>query len=195
MSQLLALAVDVAVGTSAEVYALERTARLLLRLQDGFHDRSAVVMNDESMSSGQLLHIVACEVECGLQHRPFACYSHHIIVPVEESRANAPGVAHGKHLAATGHATHHIAAIVVGHRGAQHVSRLYVILYISCDVGAFHPLCLSFGEQAFDFAVKAVTHQLEGDVGVAVDAWRLTLAHHLAEYLVDVGHVEVATQT
>ena len=192
MTQLLAFAVDVAVGTSAEVYALERTARQLLRLQDGFHDRSTVVMNDESMSSRQLLHIFACEVECSLQHRPLACYSHNLVVPVEEGRANAPGVAHCKHLAATGHATHHVSTIVVGHRGAQHVSHLYVILYMACDVGAFHPLRFCLSKQAFHLAVKPVAHQLEGDVGVAVDAWRLPLMYHLAEYLVDVGHVEVA---
>ena len=38
-------------------------------------------------------------------------------------------------------------------------------------------------------------HQFEHDVGVAVDAWKLSLLRELLEHLVDVGHVEVSTKT
>ena len=39
-----------------------------------------------------------------------------------------------------------------------------------------------------------MAHEFEGDIGIALDAWRLSLLGEHVEDLVHVGHVEVATQ-
>ena len=63
------------------------------------------------------------------------------------------------------------------------------------DVSAFQSFCFSFDKETFHFSVQAMPHQFECDVGVAVDARRLSLPDHLREYLVNVRHVEVAAKT
>ena len=69
-----------------------------------------------------------------------------------------------------------------------------MILYIGSDVGTLEPLLFGLGKETLHLAVEAVTHQLEGDVGVAVDAWRLPLGGEELEDLIDVGHIEVSAE-
>ena len=70
-----------------------------------------------------------------------------------------------------------------------------MILYVAGDVGIDELHSLSSSEIAFHFAVETVSHEFKHDVGIAVDAWALALASKLFEDLVDVGHVEITTQT
>ena len=195
LPKLFALTVDVAVGTTTEVDALERTSRLLLGLQDCFQSRGAVLMHDERLACRQLLNVIAGEVEGRLQYGTLTGNGHNLIVPIEEGRPYAPRVAHSKHLAAACHAAHHVASVVVGHRGAQYICHLNVVFDVMGNVYAFQSFCFSFDKETFHFSVQAMPHQFECDVGVAVDARRLSLPDHLREYLVNVRHVEVAANT
>ena len=194
LAELLALVVDVAVVAAAEIDALEGAARRRAGLEDRLQRGTAVLVNDQRLTGGQLLHRLAGEVEGGLQHDALAGHGNHLVVAVEEGRPDAPGVAHGKHLAGARHAAHHVAAVVVGHRGAQHIGHLHVILDVACDVRMLQPQPFGLREAALHLAVEAVAHPLQRDVGVAVDARRLALLHDFVEDLVDVGHVEVAAQ-
>ena len=51
-----------------------------------------------------------------------------------------------------------------------------------------------FVEEPFHLPVQSVSHQFQGDVRVAPQPGRLSLRRQELEYLVDVGHVEIATQ-
>ena len=117
LAKLLAFVVNVAVGTPAEVDALEGTTALLLCLQDGFHSRAAILVYDECLACRQLLNLFTCKVKGCLQYSTLAGHGNHLVVLMPKGRTDAPRVAHGKHLAAASHAAHHVAAVVVRHRG------------------------------------------------------------------------------
>ena len=82
----------------------------------------------------------------------------------------------------------------MGHGGAQYVCYLDTVFDVMGYVctSESHSVCLLI--KTLHFAVKAVAHQLEGDVGVAVDAWRLPVCRKKLEDLIDVGHIEIATE-
>ena len=155
----------------------------------------ATATYDKRLARIQLVDVIALEVKGGLQHRAFAGQSHNLVVLIPECGAYAPWVAHGKHLATAGQSTNHVTAIIVLHRLPKHVGHLYVVIDISCDVGTLQSFRLGFLKESFHLAVQPVAHQFEGDVRVAIDTRRLALRCQELENLVDVGHVEVATQT
>ena len=152
-------------------------------------------MHDECLACRQLFNVIATEVEGRLQYGTLAGDAGDFVVPIEEGWPYAPRVAHGEHLAAARHATHHVASVVVGHRGAQYICHLNVVFDVMGDVYAFQSFFLSFDKETFNFSIQAMSHQFQCDVGIAVNAWRLSLSGHLREYLVDVRHVEVAAKT
>ena len=152
-------------------------------------------MYDECLACRQLLNVFTSEVKGCLQYSTLAGHGYHLVVLMPEGRTDAPRVAHGKHLAAARHAAHHIAAVVVRHRGTQHIGHLHVVFYIMSNVCAFQSFLLSLDEQAFYFPVQSMPHQFERDIRVAVDAGGLPLLYNLLEYLFDVRHVEVAAKT
>ena len=194
LAQLLALQVDVAVGTPAEVDSLERALEVPLRREDGLQSGLAVAVDDEGLPRLQLDDVFAGQVEGGLEHGTLAGQCHHLVVTVEEGRADAPRVADGKHLAASRQAAHHVAAVVGMHGRAQHVGHVHVVLNVAGDVESFQPQPSGRFEVALHLAVQPVPHQLQGDVGVAVDAGRLPCLCHLLEHFVNVRHVEVAAE-
>ena len=63
---------------------------------------------------------------------------------------------------------------------------------VGCDLASFQMLLLGCYEIPLHFPVEAVSHQFQHDVGVGIDAGILPLVGQGAEYLVHVGHVEVA---
>ena len=62
------------------------------------------------------------------------------------------------------------------------------------DIRTFEPHRVRLLIEPFHLAVQSVSHQFERDVRVAIDTRRLALLGKEMEDLVDVGHVEVATQ-
>ena len=110
------------------------------------------------------MDVLALEVEGGLEHGTFAGHGYQLVVTAIEGRPDAPGVAHGEHLAAACEAAHHIASVVVAHRGAKDVGHLHVVVDMACDVDPLEPHLLGFHEEPLDLAVEAVTHKLEGEV-------------------------------
>ena len=87
----------------------------------------------------------------------------------------------------------YVAPIIVAHRRAQHVGHVDIVIDIPRDVRTFQSLLLRFLEQAFHFAVQPVPHQLQRDVGVAVEPGRLPLGRQEAENLLYVGHVHTVS--
>ena len=80
------------------------------------------------------------------------------------------------------------------HGATEHIARLHMIVDVMSDVSALQPTLHCLVVESFHLAVKAVTHEFEGDIGVALDAWRLPLLGEHVEYLVHIGHIEIATQ-
>ena len=194
LTQTLALLIDVAVGTAAEVDTLERTAALSLLPENLLHDDVAVASDDEGLAGLQFADGVGLQSEAGLNDGPLAGHDDHLVVVVVESGSDAPWVAHGKHFAAARQTTHHVASVEAVHRRAQHVAHLDVVVDMLSYVGSLKSRRLGFLIEPLHLAVKTVAHQFEHQVGVAEDAWRLTLTGEHREHLVDVGHVEVATE-
>ena len=114
---------------------------------------------------------------------------------IVECRTDAPRVTYGEHLARARQTTHHVATIIVFHGGTQHVGHLYVVVDIVGNVRTLQSLFLSLNKQTLYFAVQSVSHQFERDIRVAIDARRLTLCRQETKNLVDVGHIEITTQT
>ena len=194
LAQTLALLIDVAVGAAAEVDALKRAGAQLLRGKNLFQTYLPVLMDNDGLSRLKFRDVVCGEIEGGLNHRPLAGEHHHLIVTIIKSRPDTPRVAHGEHLARASHPAHHIAAVKVGHRGAQHVGHRDVVFNVVGDVRVLQSLLLGLPEEPLGLAVKAVAHQLQSDVRVAVNAGRLALFDQQLEDLVDVGHIEIAAK-
>ena len=70
-----------------------------------------------------------------------------------------------------------------------------MVFYIVGDVGILHLHRLGSNEVALHLTIQTMAHEFEHDVGIAVDAWALALTCKLLEYLIHIGHVEVATKT
>ena len=70
-----------------------------------------------------------------------------------------------------------------------------MVVDISGDVCARKTLLLGFDEVALHLTVQTMPHPFQHDVGVAIDARALSLGCNLLEHLIDIGHIEVATQT
>ena len=154
----------------------------------------AVPSDDQRLSGQELADIPDFQVEGRLEHGTFAGQHHEFVVAIVKRRTDAPGIAHGEHLAASRQAAHHIAAVEVDHRRTEDIRHAHVIFDVMRDGKPFQTLLPGLGEQALCLAVQAVSHQLQRDVGIAVQSGRLTLGGQEAEDLLDVGHVEVAAQ-
>ena len=83
----------------------------------------------------------------------------------------------------------------MAHGGLQYIRYLYMVVDMPCDGGTLQSQFPGLDEEALHLTVEAVAHQFEGDIGVAIDAGRLSLSGEKPEDLADVGHVEVTTQT
>ena len=82
----------------------------------------------------------------------------------------------------------------MGHGGLEHIGYLYIVFDIAGDVYAPEAFHMRIAIEAFHLTVEPMPHQFQRDIGVAVDTGRLTLLGEVFEDLVNVGHVEVATQ-
>ena len=149
----------------------------------------------DGLTGLQLTDVLGLKVEGRLQHGALAGHGNNFLILIPECRTDAPGVAHGEHLAATGQSAHHVAAVVMLHGCAQHVGHFHVVVNVVGDVCALESFVFRLHEQSLHLAVQTVAHQFECDVGVAVDARRLALRCQKIKDLVDVGHVKVAAQT
>ena len=70
-----------------------------------------------------------------------------------------------------------------------------MIIDITGDGSAFQSLLARLAIESLHLTIQTVPHQFEGDIGITIDTWRLTLIREKMKDLVDVGHIEVATQT
>ena len=195
LAEFLALLIDVLVGTTAEIDALEGTSGITLLLHDALDAALTVFLNQEGGAWHQLLNFLSLQVEGGLEHRALTCQHHNLIILIIESRTDAPRVSHGEHLARTGDTANHITTIKVLHCGLEHIAHLHVVFDIVGDVEVFHLHRLGSHKVALHLSVEAVSHQLQHDVSIAVDARTLTFLGQLVENLIDIGHIEVAAKT
>ena len=152
-------------------------------------------MNYQGLPWLQFPDILGLQVESSLDNGAFTGQHHNLVVLIIESWTDSPRVAHGKHLARTCESAHHVAAVEMRHGGFQHIPYLHVRINISGYLLPFHSLFLGFTEEPFHFTVQAVAHQFQGDIGVAIETGRLSLAGQILKNLVDIGHIEVATET
>ena len=195
LTQFLTLLIDLAVVSTTEIDALEGASRIATLGNNLFQLHLTMTIDDEGLTRLQLLDIIGIQIKRSLQYRTFRCQRHHLVVMIIECRTNAPRVTHGEHLARTRQSTYHIAAIKIGHRGTKHITHLHMVVDISGDVCARKTLLLSFDEVALYLTVQTMAHPLQHDVGVAIDTRALSLGCNLLEHLIDIGHIEVATQT
>ena len=63
------------------------------------------------------------------------------------------------------------------------------------DFCALQSLFLCVVVVALHLAVEAVAHPLEHDITVAEDTRALSHRRNLVEYLIDIGHIEITTET
>ena len=193
-AQFLALGIDVAVRTTAEIDSLKGTCGVSLALQDAVNAAVTVTTDNNSLAGLQLLHLIALYVERCLEHRALAGHGHHLVVAVVKGRTYAPRVAHGEHFAAAGEAADNVTAVEIGHGGLEHVAHLHVVIDVSRYVNALKPLFLGIGEVAFHLPVEPVSHPLQHYVAVGVYARALALCRYLLEHFVYVGHVKVSAE-
>ena len=194
LAKFLSLLIDVAVGTTTEIDALEGALGISLSGYDFLNRTPPVLIDNQRMAGGQFDDILALQAKRGLQDGALAGQHDDFVVHVIEGRTDAPGVANGKHLAAARESAHHIAAIEIRHRGLQDVRHLDMVFNVAGYRRVLESLFLGFQEVALHLAIQTVAHQFEGDVGITVDARALALVGNLLEDLVDVGHVEVSAE-
>ena len=101
-------------------------------------------------------------------------------------------ISHSKHLATTGDATHDVTSVKMVHRGLQNILHTHVLIDKTRNVRVCQSTLLGIDEVALHLTVEAVSHELQGDVGVTVDARALALLGEVFEDFLDIGHVEVA---
>ena len=70
-----------------------------------------------------------------------------------------------------------------------------MIVDITGDGSALQTMLACLSIEALHLTIQTVPHQLKRDIGVAIDSGRLSLLRQEMEHLVDVGHIEVTTQT
>ena len=150
---------------------------------------------DDRLPGLHLLDGLHGDVEHGLDDGAFAGQDSHFLVLIPEGGADAPRVADGEGLPASGQAADDVAPVPFFARCTQNVGQLDVVFYIMGDVHAGQSLGFGDAIEAFHLAVEAVSHLLQHDVGVGILA-RMMLPHggYLGEYLVHVGQVEVAAE-
>ena len=195
LTQFFAFLIDISVRASTEIDAFKRALGITPLVEDAFDLAFTILMHNERTSRIQFLYVITFQVEGGLQHRAFAGQGNDFIILIPESGTYAPRVAHGEHLTTACKAAHHISTVKIGHGGLQHVGHVHMVFNIGRDVTVLETQTLGIDKVALHFTVKPVPHQFKGDVAVAVDSWILPLVDNTVEYLVDVCHVEVSTQT
>ena len=192
--QRLALAVDVAVASAAEIDALEGAGLHRLGSDDLLQPRLAVPPHAQCLSRLQFMDLLGLEGEHRLYDGALGRHHDHFVVPIPEGRTDAPRVAHGEHLAAARQATHHIAAVPQGRGGAQHVVHVDALFDIFRHSRALQSPAYGLGIQAFALAVEPVPHLFQHDVRVGVDARMLPLGRNGSKHFVHVREVEVAAE-
>ena len=154
-----------------------------------------MTIDDKGLTGLQLLYVTGIPIKRSLQHRTFRCQRHDLVIMIIKCRTNTPRVTHGEHLTRTSQSTYYIATIKIGHRGTKDITHLYMVIDISGNVCTRKTLLLGFDEVTLHLTVQTVPHPLQHDVGIAIDARALSLRCNLLEHLINIGHIEVATQT
>ena len=113
LPQPLALLIDVPVRAAAEIDALERTGAQPLCRQDLLQQTLPILPHDQGLPRKEFADIRGFQVEGRLKDGPLAGQDDHLLIAVIEGGTDAPGVAHGEHLAAAGQPAHHIASVIV----------------------------------------------------------------------------------
>ncbi len=193
--QFLPLAIDIMVGAAREINPFERTGGdlffLLLYLVqlDG-----TVALHNQRFPRLQFVHVVHFQVEGRLYHRPFRSHHRHLVVVIVECRADAPGVAHNKSVAASNQAAQGVAA--VPNLGSPFQQEGNVEL-LADQVAHFLPRQVFLVEVVvlvLHFPVQIMAKRLQHHKRVGIIARVLSVLHQLLEHLVHVGHVEISRQ-
>ena len=195
LTQLLALVIDVTVRTSTEVDTLERTSRQFLCCQDLFQMTLAVLTDNQRLTWLEFLDILCLQIEGGLDHRALRSQDYELIILIVERRTDAPGITHSEHLTRARETTHHITSIEMVHRGLQHIRHLHMVVDITGDGSALQALLTGLSVETLHLTIQTMAHQFERDIGITIDTRGLSLSSQERKDLVDVGHIEVTTQT
>ena len=194
-AKVLALLVDVEVGTATEIDTFERTRTLLASGQNLRQHHLARGVHHQSLAGFEFLYLVGFKVECRLQDGSLAGQHQYLVVLVPERRPYAPRVAHGEHLARARHSADDETAVPQRCSSAQDVAHVDVFLDEVGDILPRQSTLDGDVEEAFALAVEPVPHLFQQDERVAVDARMLSCGRYRLKHLVDVREVEVATQT
>lgn len=192
-AHLLALAVDVAVGASAEIYALEGAGGIFLRRDNLLDADLAGPRHEDGLAGKELGDLTSLHVEGCLDHGTLRGKCEHLLVGIPESGAYSPGVAHSEEFAAAGHSAKHIAA--VPYRGAllQDVGHVDVLFDECGDVSIGETLVHGNLEAALALAVEAMAQLLEKKECVGNHAGMLPFHCDVPEDILHVCHVEIGT--
>ena len=193
-TKFLALLIDIAVGPSAEIDALERALGVSFLRNNLFDEAVAVFVNNQRMACRQLADVFTLQVESGLQDRTLAGQNDNLIVLIIESRSNTPRVTNGKHLTASRQTTHNISTIEVGHGGFQDILHLDMIINVAGNLLVYKSSLLGLNVITFNFTVKPMPHQFEHNIGIAIDARTLSLFGNFLEQLLYIGHIEITAE-
>ena len=195
LTQFLTLLINLAVVSTTEIDAFEGASRIASLGNYLFQLHLTMTIDDEGLTRLQLLDVTSVQIKRGLQYRTFRCQRHYLVIMIIKRRTNAPRVTHGEHLTRARQSAYHITTIKIGHRGTKHITHLHMVVDISGDVCARKTLLLGFDEVTLHLTVQTVPHPLQHDVGIAIDARALSLGSNLLKHLINIGHIEVATQT
>ena len=189
--QLLPLAVNIHVAAPREVDALERARLVLFRLHDLACMPFAPLIDQEGFAPVQFLDVPRMNVHHGLDDRTFGGDHHDFLIGIIEGRTDAPRVAHGKHLAAPGQSADDKAAVPRRHAARQHLRQVDSILNSLRNLNTLQALGFAGGVELLHFAVEAVPHLLEHDIGVGIFARMLPHRRNIAEKFVHVCQIEI----
>ena len=191
----LALLVNLTVGTTTEVYSLERACRIAPAVENLLNGCCTVALYNHCMSRLEFLDVLKFKVEGSLQHWALTCQDCYLIINIIKRGTDAPRISHGEHLSTTCNTTHHISAVEIRHCGLEHIAHENMLVDIVGDASALETKVLGIVVVALHLTVESVPHPLEHDITVTIDTRALSHGSNLVEYLIDVGHIEITAKT
>ena len=190
-----ALAIDVEVAAAAEIDALKRASAQVVGFVNLREAHFAFFVHQYGFAAIEFVNLFDRHIESGLYHRSLRSEHHHLVVDIPKCRTNAPRVAHGKALAATCDATHHITAVPATACPAKHIREVDVVLYGAGDFHTFETLLRETLIEVFHLAVEFVTEFFENDISVGIFARVLTVGGDFGKYFVYIGEIEVTAHS
>ena len=191
-SQLLALLVNLGIGSPGEIDMLERTRRLLFnRFQTRRYFYLPAITRKDDMTRRQFRHLFKRHVEHRLDYRTFRSHYQDLVIAIIISRTDAVTVADHKRIPVAHHAAEHETAVPILGNLLDNRLQIQGFRHNGRDFYLAEPLCLVFIVKPLVLMIQEFGQFFQHGYRVAHLDRMLAALHQMVEKLVDIGQVEI----